>query len=132
MTSAHIVTGTTPSTRVGGETLDTVLHWTPEDPLRVHVTWRHPDGVYTRWAISRELLRDGMMARAGRGDLVVTPAGDRLHLTLRARSAESETVSMDMGRVRRMLIRTHLMVPIGMEDIDVQVAVDGAVTGTAR
>jgi hypothetical protein len=39
---------------------------------------------------------------------------------------------MDMGRVRRMLIRTHLLVPIGMEDIGVDVAVDGTVTGTVR
>lgn len=54
------ITGVTKSARVDGEILDTVLRWSHEDPLRVHVTWRHPDGVRDEWVIARELLRDGL------------------------------------------------------------------------
>lgn len=73
-----------------------------------------------------------MIAITGLGDVVVAPAGNHLHVTLQARSADSETLAMDMGVVRRMLIRTHLTIPIGMEDIDVEVSEDGTVTGTVR
>lgn len=94
------------------------MRWREDRSLEIEMIFRHEGGQRVRWLVARDLLLAGLTARAGIGDVTITPREGALHVTLMARSAESETVAIDAPPVARFLERTTWVTPYGSELMD--------------
>lgn len=92
----------------------------PGDPLAVSVLL-DADGAHpVRWLFGRQLLADGMVTRAGEGDVVLWPMfdsdGERISFCLRVGSGETTALfEVPTEPVAQWLAATWAMVPAGTE-----------------
>ncbi|MDN3026045.1 SsgA family sporulation/cell division regulator [Streptomyces sp. S.PB5] len=96
------------------------LRYVPADPLAVHVDFPADvslDGRPVSWAFSRELLREGMETPAGHGDIHVWPCGRALTVLEFHSPDGMALVQFDTDVMRRFLLRTCAIVPVGQEDL---------------
>jgi len=90
------------------------LSYRGEDPFAVSVVFT-VGGVHVQWTFGRDLLRDGLCAPAGHGDVMVAPAGGgRVSLTLRSGSGLA-MLACDAADVAVFVRRMYAAVPDGAE-----------------
>lgn len=96
------------------------LRYVVDDPLAVQVVFPAEvgaDGSEVVWVFGRELLERGMRVPAGCGDVHVWPCG-RARTVLEVHSAGGMAlVQFDEPVLRRFLLRTYCLVPVGQEDL---------------
>ena len=105
------------------------LHYGADDPYAIHAVFRGGD-TDVEWVFARDLLREGLVAPAGDGDVQVRPcecADGRARVLLRLSSPDGNAeLEADEADVRRFLRRADTLVPPGREsrhlDIDELVA----------
>ena len=90
-----------------------------QDPLAVIVVF-DTDGVRpVTWALSRDLLADGLAARVGEGDVVLWPVldldGEPSSFCIRVGSARKAVFEIPAEPVMTWLAGTYAMVPRGTE-----------------
>ncbi|MFB9377872.1 SsgA family sporulation/cell division regulator [Kineococcus gynurae] len=98
------------------------LHYGADDPYAIHAVFRGGD-TDVEWVFARDLLREGLEAPAGDGDVQVQPcmnsalAGDgRARILLRLSSPDGNAeLEADEADVRRFLRRADALVPPGRE-----------------
>ncbi len=104
------------STTLVGRTASVAARFTYrlEDPFAVCVVFSVGEAQVC-WTFARELLRDGLSAPAGQGDILVAPAGAaRVTLTLRSGSGLA-MLACDRAELVEFVQRIYEMVPEGRE-----------------
>ena len=103
----------------------------PSDPWAVWITFRGASGRSTepvRWAVGRDLLLQGITDPAGEGDIQLFPSVDengRAAVVMELRSPDGRLVTqMCSSELYRFLTRTLALVPVGTEQIDLDLLVD--------
>ncbi|MEZ5184561.1 MAG: SsgA family sporulation/cell division regulator [Candidatus Nanopelagicales bacterium] len=104
---------------VGGDAEVTArLSYQCEDPFAVSAVFAVGD-TEVRWIFARDLLRDGLCAPAGQGDVLVAPAGGgRVTFTLRSGSGLA-MLACDGAELAMFIRRVYAVVPDGEELIHV-------------
>jgi hypothetical protein len=95
------------------------LHYGADDPYAIHAVFRGGD-TDVEWVFARDLLREGLVAPAGEGDVHVRPcpsaADGRARVLLRLSSPDGNAeLEADEADVRRFLRRADALVPPGRE-----------------
>lgn len=120
MTEPHVVTqaripfglrtfGAAPSPLAGD------LEYTSADPYAVAVVLHAGTGP-VRWTFGRDLLADGLLAAAGEGDVVITPAADQALVVIVLSSPDGAAVlEAPAHELAAFLDRTYQAVPAGQE-----------------
>ncbi|NAZ88712.1 SsgA family sporulation/cell division regulator [Kineococcus sp. T90] len=95
------------------------LHYGADDPFAIHAVFRGGDAD-VEWVFARDLLREGLTAPAGDGDVQVRPCTDspdgRPRVLLRLSSPDGNAeLEADEADVRRFLRRAEALVPPGRE-----------------
>jgi hypothetical protein len=95
------------------------LHYGADDPYAIHAVFRGGD-TDVEWVFARDLLREGLTAPAGTGDVQVRPCSDTLdgrpRVLLRLSSPDGNAeLEADEADVRRFLRRADALVPPGRE-----------------
>ncbi len=104
------------STTLVGRTASVAARFTyrRDDPYAVWVVFSVGDAQVC-WTFARELLRDGLYAPAGQGDVLVAPAGaGRVTLTLRSATGIA-MLACDRGDLVEFVGQVYEMVPEGRE-----------------
>ncbi|MFJ1968269.1 SsgA family sporulation/cell division regulator [Streptomyces sp. NPDC087903] len=95
-----------------------MLHYDRRDPYAVRMTFPAPatlEGVEVCWTFSRELLASGVHEPEGHGDVRVRPYGyDRTVMEFHAPEGIA-VVHVMTGELRRFLEATSVLVPVGLE-----------------
>ncbi|WP_371668074.1 SsgA family sporulation/cell division regulator [Streptomyces sp. NBC_00289] len=95
-----------------------MLHYDRRDPYAVRMTFPAPatlEGVEVCWTFSRELLAAGVHEPEGHGDVRVRPYGyDRTVMEFHAPEGIA-VVHVMTGELRRFLEATSVLVPVGLE-----------------
>jgi hypothetical protein len=97
------------------------LRWRPEDPFVVQVLFRtgNAERPEVGWDLSRELLAEGLVCKAGIGDVRIEPDGtqsDVLRLHLSSPGGEV-TFLLDSRTLAEFLDCTFDMIPLGEESL---------------
>ncbi|MFD5065658.1 SsgA family sporulation/cell division regulator [Streptomyces sp. NPDC058394] len=104
-------------------TLNCGISYNSEDPLAVTMAFNTDAQYPVVWTFSRELLADGLNARAGEGDVVLWPIHDHdgglTSLCVRVGGARTALFEIDAELVVSWLDKTYEMVPCGAEFNDV-------------
>ncbi|MFI6445246.1 SsgA family sporulation/cell division regulator [Kitasatospora sp. NPDC050543] len=92
----------------------TLFRYDPERPYEVLLTFHQGRADEADWVFSRELLRDGLRALSGQGDVKLWPAycpchGSTLHLALESPHG-SALLEASKPRVQAWLDRTYTVV----------------------
>ncbi|MBW5423613.1 SsgA family sporulation/cell division regulator [Streptomyces sp. BG9H] len=99
-------------------TIPATLHYDRRDPFAVRMSFPAPatlEGVEVYWTFARELLTDGVERAVGDGDVRVRPYGfDRTVVEFHAPEGTA-IVHVRTGELRRFLLRTTALVPVGQE-----------------
>ncbi|AZM61774.1 MULTISPECIES: SsgA family sporulation/cell division regulator [unclassified Streptomyces] len=100
---AHIVTDVLEDDRGA---VPVVLRYDPEaDPRCVHMAL--PGAAPREWAVARELLEQGLLAPAGRGEIRVWPCG-RVQAVIEFHTAQGvSVVQLETKTLARFLRRTY-------------------------
>ncbi|MFD8786749.1 SsgA family sporulation/cell division regulator [Kitasatospora sp. NPDC059599] len=109
------------------------FRYDPEHPLVVSVELRVDGGPCVRWRIGRDLLRRGLSARSGLGDVQVRPSdrtdrAGRATAWLRLLSADTAALfELPVAPLAQWLAHTYELVPAGRElaDVDWEVITTG-------
>ncbi|MEV7043720.1 SsgA family sporulation/cell division regulator [Amycolatopsis sp. NPDC051061] len=108
--------------------MDVDLRYDTTDPFAVTLSFGHLIGVWSDWALSRELLFEGMAAPAGEGDVRIRPSvldPDLVLLHLESPSVHAD-FSADRRQLGEFLDCSADLVPCGREaermDIDAVIA----------
>ncbi|MER6529084.1 SsgA family sporulation/cell division regulator [Streptomyces sp. NPDC001508] len=100
------------------------LRYTSGDPFAVHIGFPPEvslSGTDVTWTFSRELLKEGLAAPAGHGDVHIWPCG-RAHTVVEFHAPEGlALIQFDTYALRRFLRRTFAAVALGKENIDLAV-----------
>lgn len=97
--------------------VETELLYQADDPFAVTMKF-HAGGAVATWIMGRDLLADGMVERAGFGDVRVRPNTGRT-LVLELVSDRHVTVfRVSTGTLRKFLDATYRLVPPGSERFD--------------
>ncbi|OEV05253.1 SsgA family sporulation/cell division regulator [Streptomyces oceani] len=100
--------------------LTAVLRYDRADPLAIHASFPAEsslDGAEVDWVFARELLRAGLHAPAGDGDVRLWPGG-RVHTMLELHTPEGMAlVELRRAELRYFLRRCDAAVPRGQEDL---------------
>jgi hypothetical protein len=111
------------------ETVPATLRYDRQDPFAVHMAFPAPAtlaGVAVSWTFSRELLRAGIAAPAGLGDVRIRPYGlDRTALEFHAFEGVA-MVHLHTAELSRFLERTEILVPCGREHLQLDLDQDVA------
>lgn len=105
------------------------LHYTTADPFALHATFHTASGgEAVEWLFGRELLSDGLVSKAGRGDVTIWPApgdGDRIYLQLLSPSGRA-VFDASRDALTAFLSSTFDVVPPGQESdyVDVDSELD--------
>ncbi|MFJ9732274.1 SsgA family sporulation/cell division regulator [Streptomyces sp. NPDC101171] len=106
------------------------LRYDRRDPFAVRMTFPAPatlEGVDVCWTFSRELLAAGLEGAEGHGDVCVRPYGyDRTVLEFHAPEGTA-VVHVRSGEIRRFLEATAVLVPVGLEHLQLDLDHDLAV-----
>lgn len=101
-------------------TVPAILRYDPADPLAVRVTFAAEvslDGNPTAWTFARDLLAAGLRAPSGNGDVHIWPCG-RAQTVVELHSPDGlALVQFDTSALRRFLLRSYALVPIGHENL---------------
>jgi hypothetical protein len=115
-------TVTTPLTlsvsAVTGEAeLDAELRYDPADPLAVALAIGTECGEPVVWTFARDLLNEGVKARAGEGDIMIEPASDLDSREMRITLATDclATLLAPRDRVVEFLVESYTVVASGAE-----------------
>jgi hypothetical protein len=112
------------ATTPGPHAVPAVLQYQPADPLAVRMSFPPEislDGVAVDWAFARELLAEGLLMPAGRGDVRVRPSGaDRTVMEFHADEGIA-MVQLKTSDVRQFLARSYAAVPAGREQAQLDV-----------
>lgn len=106
------------------------LGYDTTDPFAVWITFPSPTGA-VRWAMSREVLLQGLTDPAGSGDVEVWPSVDpmgREWVAFEFRSPDGRLIAQaDTNDVQRFLTLTLAAVPAGTESdhLDIDAVVEG-------
>lgn len=106
------------------------LGYDPTDPFAVWITFPSPTGA-VHWAMSREILLEGLTDPAGEGDVEIWPSVDamgREWVVFEFRSPDGRLIAQaDTNDVQRFLTLTLAAVPAGTESdhLDIDAIVDG-------
>ncbi|MDO0938212.1 SsgA family sporulation/cell division regulator [Streptomyces sp. DG2A-72] len=96
------------------------LQYDRRDPFAIRMTFPAPatlEGVDVCWTFSRELLAAGMQGAEGHGDVRIRPYGyDRTVLEFHAPEGTA-VVHVRSEELRSFLAATSALVPIGLEDM---------------
>ncbi|AZM56807.1 SsgA family sporulation/cell division regulator [Streptomyces sp. WAC 01529] len=99
-------------------TIPATLHYDRRDPFAVRMSFPAPatlEGVEVYWTFARELLTVGVERAVGDGDVRVRPYGfDRTVVEFHAPEGTA-IVHIRTGELRRFLLRTTALVPVGQE-----------------
>ncbi|MFC9326266.1 SsgA family sporulation/cell division regulator [Kitasatospora sp. NPDC057015] len=93
------------------------LAFRPRDPMVLRLTFDMADGAPVTWALSRDLLLDGLDAPAGQGDVQVSPHEhdpDLVRILLRSPGGTAELLA-PAAALHAVLLRTDRLVPFGEE-----------------
>jgi hypothetical protein len=112
----------------GEAELDAELRYDPADPLAVTLAIGTECEEPVLWTFGRDLLADGIKAKAGEGDIVIEPASDldsrELKITLATDCLATLVARRD--EVVEFLVATYTVVPSGTEfdaiDFDAEIA----------
>ncbi|WP_353940368.1 SsgA family sporulation/cell division regulator [Streptomyces sp. HUAS MG91] len=109
----HWVTSALALRRAGEFSYDT------RDPLAVTLVVEGDGQRLVRWVFARELLTEGLVARAGEGDVVLWPVdgpdGERSAFCLRLGSTRTALFEIPAEAVAGWLAGTYALVPRGTE-----------------
>lgn len=74
----------------------------------------HTAGPAVPWTFARELLADGLIRPAGKGDVLITPTAEDVRIRL---ASPTGVAVLKVGRapVERFIEQTELLVPLGAE-----------------
>ncbi|WP_206503207.1 SsgA family sporulation/cell division regulator [Streptomyces chrestomyceticus] len=94
------------------------LRYDSEDPLAIHVVFppvASLDGAEVGWTFARDLLADGLREPSGQGDVHIWPCGPD-HTMLEFHTADGLAMVQFPARdLRRFLMRSYGVVPLGAE-----------------
>lgn len=99
-----------------------MLTFNPYDPYALTMDVVDDDGItVVRWQFAREILRDGLLERAGLGDVIIWP-DDLLTVCIRLSTPDGTCIlRIESGPVAAWVARTYEMVPDGAQTMDHQV-----------
>ncbi|GAA3210025.1 SsgA family sporulation/cell division regulator [Streptomyces sp. XM83C] len=101
-------------------TIPAMLHYDRRDPFAVRMTFPAPatlEGVEVCWTFARDLLAAGLEGPDGQGDVRVRPYGfDRTVLEFHAPEGTA-IVHVHSADLRRFLDATEVLVPAGLEHL---------------
>jgi len=97
------------------EVVHAVMNYRIHDPYAIEITFSFGDCPAVDWVCARELFRDGLVGIAGRGDVRVHPAGDRVIIELFSPHGRAR-LSADRVEVATFVERIYAAVPDGMEN----------------
>lgn len=86
------------------------------DPLAVAMIFENPDGTEVEWQVSRELMRDGLKAEVGQGDVSFWPCGMDSFAVFLDQDGCSASMQIDAMEIRKFLHATEKLVPYGGEE----------------
>jgi hypothetical protein len=99
--------------------LDCEFSYNTHDPLAITLVFDTDGERPVRWIFSRELLAEGMTARAGEGDVVLWPMldqdGEPSAFCVQVGSTRTAVFEIPAEPVAEWLARTYDMVPQGAE-----------------
>ena len=96
------------------ERITATLTYRCDDPFAVSAVFTIA-GTHTSWTFARDLLRDGLRARVGDGDVLIGPAGgDSVMLTLRS-ATEIAVLECSAQVLAKFVRRMYSAVPAGAE-----------------
>ncbi|MFH9725877.1 SsgA family sporulation/cell division regulator [Streptomyces sp. NPDC017254] len=102
-----------------GLPVEATLHYDPDDPWAVRITFRLPPGTIVDWTLSRELLRSGTRVLSGEGDVrlcLLRGGGLEGRVRMRLGTAGAfAVVDVDRAGLRNWLAETYVAVPEGGE-----------------
>jgi hypothetical protein len=102
------------------QSIPAMLHYDRRDPFAVRMTFPAPatlEGVDVCWTFSRELLTAGLEGPEGHGDVRVRPYGyDRTVLEFHAPEGTA-VVHVRSKAIRHFLAATNVLVPVGLEHL---------------
>ncbi|MFF8960669.1 SsgA family sporulation/cell division regulator [Streptomyces sp. NPDC014894] len=110
------------------------LVYSADDPLAVRMTFPAAaslHGTSVTWVFARDLLASGLLAPAGRGDVLIRPCG-RARTTVELRSPYGVALlRFATGRLRRFLLHAYAAVPAELESraLDVDAALAALLPG---
>ncbi|WP_280725709.1 SsgA family sporulation/cell division regulator [Kitasatospora sp. MAA4] len=95
--------------------LDVGVRYDDSDPLVVSLVFEAAGEVPISWAVSRDLLLEGLDRPSGLGDVHVRPADDgELVIVLRTPSGTAR-LHAPAAALEALLLRTLILVPVGAE-----------------
>ena len=97
--------------------LDVAVGFRAQDPLVLRLTFDMADEAPVTWAISRELLLDGLCTPVGEGDVHIRPDDadpDLLRIVLRSPGGTAELLA-PAPALHAVLLRSDRLVPFGEE-----------------
>jgi hypothetical protein len=101
---------------LAGVCLAVVLDYDPDDPLAATLTFRGNQD-YVTWTVARDLLRDGLTAMSGPGDVSAWAGPDdpqRYYLRIKSGSG-STVLSFPIHEVECFLAQAYGSIPVGTE-----------------
>ncbi|PYC88293.1 hypothetical protein C7C46_01220 [Streptomyces tateyamensis] len=100
-------------------TFDATWWYDVGDPYAVHVDFLLPLGLTERWSFGRDLLAEGLEVPTGRGDVLIEPEADHLHVLLQLRGLHgSALLRTEEAGLNEFLGRSYAQVPAGTEQYE--------------
>ena len=106
------------------------FRYDPADPLAVQVATLYGGGDEVVWVFSRDLLDQGLRGHAGLGDVRLWPSQGQLVMVLESPAGRAVFLYRH-DQVRRFLLATARVDPLGGERVDLDGLVDELLGGAA-
>ena len=97
--------------------VETELRYRADDPFAVTMNF-HAGGAVATWIMGRDLLAEGLIAPAGRGDVRVRPHAGRVLLLELISDRHVTVFRVQAGTLRKFLDASYRLVPSGTEHFD--------------
>lgn len=104
-----------------GRTMVVRLRYDTGDPIAVQLVFPGEgalNGEETAWFFGRDLLEEGLAGPAGPGDVRIRPDGRGATVVELHADAGMAVIEFDSAELRRFLLRSYDLVPLGEEDGD--------------